>query len=143
MPANFSAIFNGEFFCKFFGLALPGFQPPPPEKFTPKLVDIPLISLSRTLIYSRRFSAHGGDQECRCKCMRCMYSHPGEYRKNFLRIICVLVSCQADTPAKRRPAMGKIFWPTRNESSPSSRIRGMSHTPSTTTSSKSIAALEP
>ena len=48
-PQNFSALF------------FQGFRPPPPQKFTPKLVSIPLqFHFLEPKIYSRRFSAYGG-----------------------------------------------------------------------------------
>ena len=62
LPANFSANFAGEFFS----LVFPRFQATPKKsrpKFTSRIVGIPLqFHFLEPKIYSRRFSAYGGDQ---------------------------------------------------------------------------------
>ena len=63
LPANFSAKFDSEFGSR---ISRPCFSrvSGPPEKFTPKFVGIPLrFHFLEPKIFSRRFSAYGGDQE--------------------------------------------------------------------------------
>ena len=55
-----------NFDSEFFGLVFPGFQATPKHsrpKFTSRIVGIPLqFHFLEPKMYSRRFSAHGGDQ---------------------------------------------------------------------------------
>ena len=56
-----------KFSREFFGLAFPGCQAPPPKKFTPRIVGIPLQFYFREpKFYSRRSSAYWGDQNSPC-----------------------------------------------------------------------------
>ena len=74
----YQRISSANFFCEFFGLASPGFQPlPPPKKnsppkFTPRFVGIPLqFRFFEHEHFPRRFCACGGDQQvmrCLCDC---------------------------------------------------------------------------
>ena len=68
LPVSFSAKFDGEFFPRIFRpcfARIPG-PPPPPKKFTPRIVGIPLqFHFLEPKIYSHRLSAYWGDQDLR------------------------------------------------------------------------------
>ena len=72
LPANFSANFDDDFLLgKFFGLVFLGLQAPTKnsrQKFTPRIVGIPLqFHFLEPQMFSRRFSAYGGDQRFGCE----------------------------------------------------------------------------
>ena len=95
LPANFSANFDCRFFLQIFRPCFSTVSGLPPKnsrpKFTPEIVAIPLqFHFLEPKMFSRRFSAYGGDQKFRSEklnecCPNCSNFQP-EFCPNLLRI---------------------------------------------------------